>query len=346
MRNMQYTLLLCWSCLVGCASSSRTTVVAAGGGTVSTDVFVTALAPYGEWVDVGSYGRVWRPSPAVVGVGFRPYGPGGHWVHTDYGWSYESDWEWGWAPFHYGRWYLDQGHGWVWIPGNAWAPAWVSWRYGGGYVGWAPLPPVGSAIVIETHHPYWCFVETRYLMVRDVYHYAMPVQNYHAAFSATATVQQTMSHGSTSWSPGPPAAQVSREIGQPIHTASVTPPPGGAVQAHRISPTPAHATGIPPGTPVHPSGSSEAHAPAAHPAPVGAPPGYPGGGVPDHAARGEEAQRGDHAQGIAHGEAEREREREGGGQQHEHEQSRYASPESHIQTKALPPPPPGKRKRR
>jgi hypothetical protein len=324
MRNMQCTLLLCWSCLVGCATSSRTTVVAAGDGTVSTDVFVTALAPYGEWVDVGTYGRVWRPSPAVVGVGFRPYGPGGHWVHTDYGWSYESDWAWGWAPFHYGRWYLDQGHGWVWIPGNAWAPAWVSWRYGGGYVGWAPLPPVGSAIVIEARHPYWCFVETRYLVVRDVYHYAMPVQNYHVAFSATATVQQTMSHGSTSWSPGPPAAQVSREIGQPIHTASVTPPPVGAVQAHRISPTPAHA-GAPSGTPAHSSGSSGAQAPAAHPAPVGAATGHPGGGVPDNAAHGEEAHRGDHAQGIAHGEAER---------------------ESHIQTRAPPPPPPGKRRRR
>ncbi|HEX4138962.1 MAG TPA: DUF6600 domain-containing protein, partial [Candidatus Methylacidiphilales bacterium] len=29
----------------------------------------------------------------------------------------------------------------VWVPGYTWAPAWVSWRYGDGYVGWAPLPP-------------------------------------------------------------------------------------------------------------------------------------------------------------------------------------------------------------
>ena len=27
------------------------------------------------------------------------------------------------------------------MPGYQWAPAWVSWRYGGGYCGWAPLPP-------------------------------------------------------------------------------------------------------------------------------------------------------------------------------------------------------------
>ena len=236
-------------------------------------------------------------------------------VHTDYGWSYESDWEWGWAPFHYGRWYLDQGYGWVWIPGSAWAPAWVSWRYGGGYVGWAPLPPAGSAIVIETHHPYWCFVEARYLVVRDVYHYAMPVQNNHLAFSATVTVQQTMSHGGANWSPGPPAAQLSREIGQPIHTATITPPPGGAVQAHRISLSPAHATGAPSGTAAHPNASAAAH---------------------------------ERAQGIDHGEGEHERGREGGAVEHEHEHEHpgYASPESHGQANAPPPPPAGKRKRR
>ena len=27
------------------------------------------------------------------------------------------------------------------MPGTVWGPAWVSWQYGGGYVGWAPLPP-------------------------------------------------------------------------------------------------------------------------------------------------------------------------------------------------------------
>jgi hypothetical protein len=33
------------------------------------------------------------------------------------------------------------GLGWVWVPGTRWAPAWVSWRSGDGYYGWAPLPP-------------------------------------------------------------------------------------------------------------------------------------------------------------------------------------------------------------
>src|SRR5205809_2680548 len=105
---------------------------------VSVGMFYDSLSPYGDWVYVGRFGRVWRPSPAVVGVGFRPYATGGEWVYTDYGWSFETEWDWGWAPFHYGRWYLDSAYGWVWVPDTTWGPSWVDWRFGGGYVGWAP----------------------------------------------------------------------------------------------------------------------------------------------------------------------------------------------------------------
>ncbi|MGZ8095676.1 MAG: DUF6600 domain-containing protein, partial [Methylosarcina sp.] len=45
------------------------------------------------------------------------------------------------APFHYGRWVWDDWYGWVWVPGTLWAPAWVFWQYGGGYLSWAPMPP-------------------------------------------------------------------------------------------------------------------------------------------------------------------------------------------------------------
>jgi hypothetical protein len=268
-------LLVASAAVLGCASRpARTTVVVSNTGVASVDVFYSELEPYGEWVVVNQYGRVWRPSIVVVGAGFRPYGPGGHWVYTDYGWSFESDWGWGWATFHYGRWYLDPGYGWVWVPGTVWAPAWVAWRYGGGYAGWAPLPPVGSTIVIETYHPYWCFVETRYLVTPNVYHYAMPVQNYHVAFSATASVQQTMTHNGAHWNAGPPPGQVSKEIGQPIHQASLTPPPAGAPQAHRIVPGGGHPAAAPGGSPApasnavaHP-GEAERTQGAAHSAPT------------------------------------------------------------------------------
>ena len=105
---------------------------------LSFQTFYSSLSPYGEWVTVGDYGKCWRP----VGVpfGWRPY-VDGHWIWTDYGWTWVSDYDWGWAPFHYGRWEFDPQYGWVWIPGYVWAPAWVEWRWGGGYAGWAPMPP-------------------------------------------------------------------------------------------------------------------------------------------------------------------------------------------------------------
>ncbi len=105
---------------------------------VSFRVFYSSLAPYGEWVNTPDYGMGWRPYG--VPADWMPY-TFGHWVWTDYGWTWVSGYPWGWAPFHYGRWTLDARYGWVWTPGYVWAPAWVQWRWGGGYCGWAPLPP-------------------------------------------------------------------------------------------------------------------------------------------------------------------------------------------------------------
>ena len=105
--------------------------------------FKPALEPYGTWADDATYGTVWTPSPTVVGSDFAPYVTAGHWAYDDdYVWV--SDYNWGWAPFHYGRWVYIGGRGWGWIPGRTYAGAWVSWRYGMddyGYLGWAPMPP-------------------------------------------------------------------------------------------------------------------------------------------------------------------------------------------------------------
>ncbi|MCG6963038.1 MAG: hypothetical protein LJE95_07195 [Acidobacteria bacterium] len=100
--------------------------------------FYDDLSPYGNWVLTAEYGWVWYPRNP--GAGWRPY-TNGRWVDTDYGWTWVSFEPYGWATFHYGRWAYDSRHGWIWVPGTIWGPAWVSWQYGGGYVGWAPLPP-------------------------------------------------------------------------------------------------------------------------------------------------------------------------------------------------------------
>ncbi len=101
--------------------------------------FSRAVSPDGYWVEDPYYGTVWYPSRP--GRDWRPYSYG-QWVWTsDYRWYWESDEPWGWATYRYGRWVYTVQYGWVWVPGDEWGPAWVEWRYGGGYVGWAPMPP-------------------------------------------------------------------------------------------------------------------------------------------------------------------------------------------------------------
>ncbi len=112
--------------------------IGAPEGGASFQTFYDSLGSQGTWVQSGEYGYVWQPQ--VDDPNWAPY-TAGHWVYTDDGWTWVSDEPWGWATYHYGRWVNLDGTGWCWVPGYTWAPAWVSWRYGGGYCGWAPLPP-------------------------------------------------------------------------------------------------------------------------------------------------------------------------------------------------------------
>ncbi|MFD0940474.1 DUF6600 domain-containing protein [Pedobacter boryungensis] len=106
---------------------------------VSLQSFYDELSPYGTWIQDPQYGYVWRPD--VDQEDFRPYYSNGRWAMTEYGNTWVSNYDWGWAPFHYGRWIYNRYNQWVWIPDTVWGPAWVSWRSGGGYYGWAPLGP-------------------------------------------------------------------------------------------------------------------------------------------------------------------------------------------------------------
>ncbi|MGD0525854.1 MAG: DUF6600 domain-containing protein [Polyangiaceae bacterium] len=104
--------------------------------------FHQTLDSHGTWSDDPTYGTVWLPAASDVGPDFTPYATGGHWAYdTDYVWV--SDYDWGWAPFHYGRWVFIDGRGWGWIPGREYRGAWVSWGVDPGYayVGWYPMAP-------------------------------------------------------------------------------------------------------------------------------------------------------------------------------------------------------------
>src|SRR5690606_458351 len=108
----------------------------------SISVFFDGLREHGSWVSHPRHRYVWVPT--VVDAGWRPYS-NGHWAYTErFGWFFVSDEPFAWAVYHYGRWAFEPGIGWYWVPGTRWAPAWVSWRRGGDYIGWAPLPPEGD----------------------------------------------------------------------------------------------------------------------------------------------------------------------------------------------------------
>ena len=85
---------------------------------VSISYFHESLAPYGRWVDSGSYGEVWVPSG--IASGWDPYWDG-EWIWTDYGWTWVSYDPWGDIPYHYGTWVWADTYGWAWEPGTVWA---------------------------------------------------------------------------------------------------------------------------------------------------------------------------------------------------------------------------------
>jgi len=131
---------------------------------VSFDYFYSSLSPYGDWIELQDGIKAWRPNN--ISPEWKPYSIG-RWNWTDNGWYWDSDEPFGWATYHYGRWYDDEYYGWIWVPDYTWGPSWVEWRYDNDYVGWAPLPPYASfslnlGIRFSTgwhsHYRYWNFV--------------------------------------------------------------------------------------------------------------------------------------------------------------------------------------------
>ncbi len=202
---------------------------------VTIAVFEHDLAPYGEWVQVPAYGRVWRPGG--VGAGWRPYFYG-EWIWTDEGWFWESDEPWGWATYHYGRWALDPTFGWVWIPGLDWATAWVAWRVADGYVGWAPLFPGDDlwwtdAYVFDA--AYWVFVPSVRFVGTRANVVAIPPAQVPRVVPHTRPAPPP-GHGVSAAPPrgGPPRAAVERDASRRVPSARIVPvPTSGEARARR-----------------------------------------------------------------------------------------------------------------
>ncbi len=130
---------------------------------------------YGEWVWNSLYGYVWRPN-------YNDYYPWGRWQPYFYGqwreiqgqlfWVPEESW--GWVPYHLGLWLWDKKYGWIWLPGSAFAPAWVAWNFYMGYYTWRPWTLWD-----------WCgyYYPDYYLSsAYDYYYYAYPYDYWQSAY--------------------------------------------------------------------------------------------------------------------------------------------------------------------
>lgn len=196
-------------------------------GDGAVDDFYEPLSYYGVWVDVAPYGRVWQPAPDVAGTDFRPYASDGYWaVNSDGDWVFVSRYhaQWGWATYHYGRWMWHDWYGWVWLPGTRWAPAWVEWRYGGGYVGWAPLGPPG--IVLVSNH--YVFVSHTHICEQHVYNYRVAPEHHESAY--VAAKPSMGGQGQPYSKPGPPIPEL-QKAGVTIGAAKIDPPKKGYLKA-------------------------------------------------------------------------------------------------------------------
>jgi len=80
---------------------------------ISFSFFYSSLRPYGEWIQLDNDLVVWRPNG--IHNRWRPYS-NGRWSWTTDGWYWDSYEPFGWATYHYGRWYYDDYYGWIWIP--------------------------------------------------------------------------------------------------------------------------------------------------------------------------------------------------------------------------------------
>ncbi len=150
-------------------------------------IFFAELSRFGEWFETREYGFVWQPTALGADPTWRPY-TRGRWVNSDQGWTWLSDEPFGWAVYHYGRWVLLAEHGWVWVPGDDWAPAWVSWRQNDDYLGWAPLPPETLYDEVYDYDP---GIDLAYDVSPDYYNF-VPVDHFYEPVQPHCVPQVTV----------------------------------------------------------------------------------------------------------------------------------------------------------
>jgi hypothetical protein len=190
---------------------------------VSYNDFYNDLSLYGQWIDDPKYGYVWSPDEDGS---FRPYFSNGYWVMTDYGNTWISNYPWGWACFHYGRWTYDNYYGWLWVPGSNWGPSWVTWRYNDGYYGWAPLGPDYEVTVNMSNYScpndWWTFIPSQYIYSGSYYRYWSGPRSNSTLIPRTTIINNVYVNNNTQYVSGPHLHQVQQVSKQPVQIYKIT----------------------------------------------------------------------------------------------------------------------------
>jgi len=131
-------------------------------------------------INVNSF-FVWKPSSDMAisisantnQPAYVPYS-NGQWINTDRGWYFKAPTPHEEVVHHYGRWVNSPSIGWVWVPGNVWAPAWVDWKINDSHIAWAPVPyginiVAGEIPPVQTIEYDYVIVEKKYFFEPVIY---------------------------------------------------------------------------------------------------------------------------------------------------------------------------------
>ena len=205
----------------------QTATQAVGAGVQGdVEMFYDALGRDGAWVEHPDYSYVWLPSR--MGPGWRPYQEG-RWIWTDdYGWYWESEEPFAWAVYHYGRWDYDPDYGWFWVPGDTWAPAWVTWRVGGDSVGWAPIAPDHPGFASGMPRRYappvaesWVFVDAPNFGAPDLAPHVRPINRIGPSLEVAREVRTPRFERNRVVNFGAPPDELRRYLRGPIETRRI-----------------------------------------------------------------------------------------------------------------------------
>src|SRR5262249_39917904 len=131
--------------------------------------------------------------------------------------------------------------GWMWVPGDDWAPAFVEWRGCRNrtrdlilwpprrdcVIGWAPLPPEEVVAEFVDHPDFWVFVRLAdFAAAPRMSPVILPFDESSAFLRETVLVNQTVlvhERGHSAVNPGIPAGIVAAAIGRPLRSFDVRP---------------------------------------------------------------------------------------------------------------------------